>query len=77
MRSVKGKDEGGRMKDEPRMIISKRLAKRLASRMGHGFVAGLGPKRVAGGRLGLRKRMRYAGGINILPTVQEDNRRNV
>jgi hypothetical protein len=54
-----------------RMRISRRLAKRLASRMGHGFINGLAPKRSEGGRLGLRKRMRYAGGIDIQPTCKK------
>jgi hypothetical protein len=39
--------------------------------MGHGFVNGLAPKRAAGGRLGLSKRIRYAGGLDIRPTCKK------
>ena len=49
-----------------KMAISKRMAKRLASQLGHRLIGRLGPRGVDGNRYGLRKRSRVAG----FPTVR-------
>jgi hypothetical protein len=59
----------GRIKEkytDQKMVLSRRLANRLASQLGHRLIGRLGPRGVDGNRYGLRKRSRAAG----FPTVR-------